>query len=455
MAATYGDGAGTLSSILKEFYLGPIQETLNQETLVVELMEKASVDWNGRHVFIPVHTGRNADVGFTAEGAALPGAAVVAPVGAGQPQQTYRDLIVTAAFLYGKFAITGPAIAAAGKGSANSFVGYVDAEMTRLKDDVRNASNRAAVSGGRVFGFLTEPNVVIPVGPGAATAFDGDAAKAAVVLAALAGADNCTVIQLDTYVAIGDVEISAVGAGELTLIGAPLALPATTGPGGQALPYALVPNAAAILAMTAAGTDFTANEPTGIYGNLADPAHFSINRAAAAGASLRGQFLTSVADGGAGAPAGNAARVAMSLDGHFQRVTDIIAADANGSEEAPDCLLVNPAQRSRLAALLAGTVNMDIRSSGKAGHGDGGFTGFSYAGVPVKVSRHVDNGLIIHLNTKTWKMCELSPAEFADLDGSVLSRVANADAWEGFMKWYYDCVCTRPGANAIVTGLVL
>ena len=57
------------ASILKEFYLGPIQDQLNEETLVCELMEKASVDWNGRQVIIPVHTGRNTAVGWRAEGA--------------------------------------------------------------------------------------------------------------------------------------------------------------------------------------------------------------------------------------------------------------------------------------------------------------------------------------------------------------------------------------------------
>ena len=138
---------GTFNSILKEYYLGPIQEQLNNEAMVVELFEKASVDWNGRQVWIPVHLARNTSTGFAQEGGALPGVppAVAVPP-AGQPQQTYGNLIVTAQFLYGRFAITGPAMAAAGKGGANSFVGYVDAEMTRLKDDVRQTSLRRVIS---------------------------------------------------------------------------------------------------------------------------------------------------------------------------------------------------------------------------------------------------------------------------------------------------------------------
>ena len=48
----------SFASILKEFYLGPIQDQLNEETLVCDMFEKASVDWNGRQVIIPVHVGR-------------------------------------------------------------------------------------------------------------------------------------------------------------------------------------------------------------------------------------------------------------------------------------------------------------------------------------------------------------------------------------------------------------
>lgn len=41
------------ASILKEFYLGPVQEQLNNEVLVLQIMEKATVDWNGRLCHIP------------------------------------------------------------------------------------------------------------------------------------------------------------------------------------------------------------------------------------------------------------------------------------------------------------------------------------------------------------------------------------------------------------------
>ena len=50
----------SLAAILKDFYLGPIQEQLNNEVLALELFEKAKLDWSGRQVIIPVHVCRRA-----------------------------------------------------------------------------------------------------------------------------------------------------------------------------------------------------------------------------------------------------------------------------------------------------------------------------------------------------------------------------------------------------------
>ena len=61
------NGTGTFGSILKEFYLGPIQEQLNNEAHVLELFEKVTVDWNGKYAVLPIRTGRNTGVGFRTE----------------------------------------------------------------------------------------------------------------------------------------------------------------------------------------------------------------------------------------------------------------------------------------------------------------------------------------------------------------------------------------------------
>ena len=111
----------TLADILKEFYLGPIQEQLNNEVLCLELFEKVTTDWAGKQVVIPVHLDRNTGVGVSKAGS-LPTAG----------EQTYDQLVVTAENLYGRFQITGDAISAM-KSSKGTFAGYVDAEMNKFR----------------------------------------------------------------------------------------------------------------------------------------------------------------------------------------------------------------------------------------------------------------------------------------------------------------------------------
>ena len=429
---------GTLSSVLKEFYLGPIIEQLNQETFVLDMFEKGSFDWNGRLVHIPIHVSRNTGVAFSSAGT-LPSAG----------EQGYEDLTVTAQNLYGRFQIDGPAISALGKGTTNSFVNYVDAEMTTLKDDVRNASNQACISGGTVIGYLSQANTVSAGQDD--WMFDGDFAKVQALITLNAGPVAVQPVRMDTYDAVGvPIDLSAVDPtfGSVTLDAA-LTTPAGT------ICAVVVTEAGLLTALN--------SEPIGIYGNLSTQTHFGVIRSDAVAAaqvppvaavtSLRSNFISTVADGAGGAPpAPGTDRVAMDLDVHFQGMLDTVNVEA-GSE--PDCIFASPLQRSRYAGLVAGVIQADFAGRGGDKKADGGFNGFAYAGIPIKTSRHIGNGHLIFLETKVWKMAELEPMGFADLDGAILSRVSGSDSWEGFTRWYYNQVCVAPNRNGLVTGLTL
>jgi hypothetical protein len=463
MAAT-GGAAGTLSAVLKEFYLGPIAEQINQEVMVCELFEKASVDWNGRSVIIPVHTARNTAVGYAAENGALPGPAAGALGASPSTNQSFSRLVVQAQFLYGRFQISGPAMEAASKGGSNSFVSYVDAEMTRLVEDVKDRCNRVAVSGGRVLGFLAETNVIGAAGPDDFL-FDGDFAKAAAVFADVtAGSttDMCDIIRLDTFaVAVAAVDMSVAptpGSGLISLQGpaaAAVTLPATAAVGSARNCFALVISdngRADMIAVTAtSGEGDPDAQPVGIYGNLASPTHFTVDRTDATGSPiLQGVCVTTVADGAAGAPANT--RVAQTL-AQYQGAFD--ALDLTGGGQ-PDLICMHPLQRTRYSSLFTANVRADFANRGKPSGADGGFSEFGYAGTPIKTSRHVDNGLIAFLKTDTWKLVELKAPGFQEMGGGILDRVAsNLDAWGGVYAWYYNVVCLRPNANLIQCGFTL
>ena len=464
MTATVGTLAapGTLAAILKEFYLGPVQEQLNNEVLVLELMQKTTVDWNGKVAIIPVHLDRNSGVGYRAEGGTLPTAG----------QQGFNRLQITSAYLYGRFQVTGPAMASAGKGGPNSFIGWMDAEMKKLVTDVKNEADRSMVSGGRVLGFINEhenknanPRTY---------EFFGDLEKLQTlhgIAANLAAPVDLRIefIRMDTYETIGTWG-GANAYGDLQAAGTPFDmanrtftmrnnalndLDLTGLPAG--VPCAVrIADAQSAAPATVVADNLLNPEPEGIYGNLANPTHFGIDRTQTATGenTLRSSaVLTQATD--AGGPAAPNLRANVSLP----RIQNIFDQISLASGEEPDMILMSPLQRQlygSLFQLTAGASNTVQNVSGeRASKLDGGFSGLSYGGVPIKTARQVDNGGMVFMKSNTWKLLELQGHGFADLDGTEILRANGIDAWEGFYKWYYNTVCTHPNQNGMLVGLTL
>lgn len=461
MAATIA----TLADILKDFYLGPIQEQLNNEVLALDMFEKAKLDWSGRQVIIPVHVSRNAAVGARAEGGALPG------VGGANDQQGFDRLVVQAAFVYGRFQLSGPSISSAGSGGGNSFASYVDAEMTRLVTDVKNLENQMCFSGAGTIGYIVE-NAAI--GAAAPVNFDGSFAELQRLndSGALISAVNTVSVEFgnvgdstagnDAYdmatIAPGpiiDVIIGFDTVGRTLTLGAGVdfTLGGTYGTVGAA-PNGLV-NAWWVrltgVAFNANHTAVLANilsEPEGIFQNLHSTAHYTADRTSTNGTrALQARQVLSMPGVGA------AGRAALTLPG-IQRVIDSVEED---SGEVPDVILCQALVRQSYVGLLQGTMQgTEVDSSGAGRKGDAGFGGqLSYAGIPIRVSRQCPRGLMIFLATKVWKMCQLQGPGFADLDGSVLSRTAASDEWQGFYRHYYQIVAMRPNANGILCGIAV
>jgi hypothetical protein len=458
-----------LEEILKEFYLGPIIEALNSQLEMVQLFSKATLDWSGRKVVIPIHVSRNNGTGFRGETAGLPDAG----------KQGYVDLNVTAKYLYGRFALTGPAIATA-KTTANSFATYVQSEMDGVVTDTKLIANQAMFTGGGAVGFIWEKSDVgagAGVGPANRTyRFTGNKD----VLRELQNLDpgalanrRCSidVIRLDTYAnavtrpvatdhilcdadapatlvagGTGDSElfIEECGNGSLVLSGLAgnFAAMVVVRDSGQFAGGVYTPDATG----TSAGLRVL-NEPSGIYSNLGSSVHFTVDRTLSDNAPLRSTMQC--IDGTNTSP--------QKLNfGRMQNMLDEIMI-AGG--EDPQCIYVHPGMRQEYASLLsfqaaAGaptTFKKDVQEG--AGKGDPGYTAYSFNNIPVKVSRHCGKGLAIFLNTKVWSICELQSFGMADLDGNVLSRVRGFDQWEGYVRWYYDLVCKNPNHCALLCGI--
>ena len=459
----------TLSNILKEFYLGPVQEQLNNEVMVLDLMTKTTVDWNGRVAIIPIHVSRNTGVSFASESGLLP------PAG----DQGYQQLQVNAHFLYGRFQITGPAMSAAGKGGANSFIGWMEAEMDKLVNDVKSASDNAMISGGRVRGCLNEHK---NAGGGVGFTdweFFGDLEKVqALADAAVADSGAGThllvdLVRVDRNATNGygvintQVEVNT-GALATNLITRLISLgdqdvtPVNTNTTGvdDGFAIAVVVSATQQGTVAANVTNALDEQPRGIFENLGSRTHFTVNRFSPNNPAavppqftvLQSPIITQVVGGAQ-------ARAPLALP-RMQAAMDQVH-QLSGQE--PDCILISPLARQQYAALFQLTVNNSatvMNTSGeRANKLDGGFSGLSYGAHPIKTARHDGQGGMIFLKLSTWKVLELEAHGFADLDGSVLARAcvgtAGVDAYEGYYRWYYNTVTTNPNQNAILCGFTV
>ena len=456
----------TLNAALKEFYVSPITTQLNEEIDILNEFSKQSVSWSGSQAIFPIKTTRNTGVGYIDDGGNLPTAGNVGT----------ERMVVTAMSLVSRFQITNKSLKSAKKGGAGAFIGALELEMDGAKEAAKNRANRMTTSGGHVVGFITLRTAGGGGITGVAADFFGDVNKLRAVAQAVeatAGAPTMRIQLINTGASVGagtgvgfanaatyepigtavndSVELTAANVntalGQITVgntVAAPTAVLTNTLPVGTAIAVKVNPTQANAAA-TAAVAAICGLEPEGLYGNLADPLVHGLQRGNLGGdastQTLQSHILSMGGAAGATTP--------ISLD-RIQQVFDTVM---NTAGEEPDQIWISPLFRNQYTTLFSGAQEIlsDANSSKK--RADGGFSSISYAGIPMKTSRHVDNGMLIFIKRKHWKVAELSPIGFADEDGRIINKVQGSARIEGFLEWDYNLVCVRPNANAILTGL--
>tara|TARA_R100000781_G_scaffold102311_2_gene65804 strand:+ start:95 stop:1501 length:1407 start_codon:yes stop_codon:yes gene_type:complete len=460
----------TLNAALKEFYVSPITTQLNEEIDILNEFSKQSVSWSGSQAIFPIKTTRNTGVGYIDDGGNLPTAGNVGT----------ERMVVTAMSLVSRFQITNKSLKSAKKGGAGAFIGALELEMDGAKEAAKNRANRMTTSGGHVVGFITAK--LNPLGNAAANVavpFFGDINKLRAVALAVEATGQTLRVQVicnapdltgtGAGMAVGNLSsynpIGAVANDTCTLTSANVNIAAGTIALGQlisgggtdidtdAVPvgFGMAIKVNPTQATTGAGsaTEAVANicglEPEGLYGNIADETIHGLNRGNTGGTASTQTLQSHVLDMGAVA----GAQTAISLD-RIQQTFDRVM---NTAGEEPDQIWISPLFRNQYTTLFSGAQEIlsDANSSKK--RADGGFSNISYAGIPMKTSRHVDNGMLIFIKRKHWKVAELSPIGFADEDGRIINKVQGSARIEGFLEWDYNLVCVRPNANAILTGL--
>jgi hypothetical protein len=126
-----------LSSILKDFYLPPVVEQLNNDVLLFSRLEKSSEELYGNQAVVPLHTKRSGGIGPAAEGAALPGAGA----------QGYARAVYDIKPQYGRIRVTGLAMEKTAK-EAGSFLQALKSELDGIRTDLKRDMARQAYGDG-------------------------------------------------------------------------------------------------------------------------------------------------------------------------------------------------------------------------------------------------------------------------------------------------------------------
>jgi hypothetical protein len=118
-------------SALKEYYIGPIREELNNTLLLLGLIENNTTDIEGRRAVLSLHVARNSGVGARAEGGSLPSAG----------NQAYAQEQIKLKYNYARITLTGP-IMRAMKSDKGSFTRALESETKGATNDLKRDINR-------------------------------------------------------------------------------------------------------------------------------------------------------------------------------------------------------------------------------------------------------------------------------------------------------------------------
>lgn len=387
---------------LKEFYLPPAREQLNNKFKFLQQIEKNSKDVEGRRAVLSLHVTRNSGVGARGEGGTLPTAG----------NQGYTEERVGLRSNYARIKLSGQVIKAM-KSDNGSFVRAVDSEMKGAVNDSRRDVNR------QLFG--TSDGVIAACGV--------TTTSATIVLAATATAVQVRQLEVGMLVDIGtgttmtDIAtartITAVdatpGASTITISGATVSTDANdrivrSGAGGATTLQVELTGIQSIVA--ASGSLFNVDPSTVPLWKSTVLANGGTNRTPTETLFEQALQVTSIASG---------------LDTTCQIWT------SDG---------VHRAFSNQLKAIKRFPNTLELKGGYKALSIDAGGT----AETAVTWERDVPANAAFGLAPEFLTQHEMSDWDWMDEDGAILSRVSGEDAYEAALYKYHEL--TTPQRNA-------
>lgn len=394
----------TLDAALKEYYLPPAREQLNNKTMMLAQIERTSQHVEGRRAVLSLHVGRNSGVGARPEGGTLPAAG----------RQTYAEERVGMAHNYLRCSVSGQSMKAT-VSDAGSFVRALSSEMNDGVNDLRRDVNRQV--------FNNTNHTIAQC--------DTTSSSTEVELATSTRDTAIRQLEVGMLIDIGTLADpdSVATAREITAVDRNIATASITISGA-----AVTTNSTHFITRTGNG----GNELIGLREIVNDSGTLhNVNP------STYEVWKSTVSQ--------NGGTLRAATDNLFEEVIDTVDLDADVS---PDFCVTSKGVRRNYAAQLK---SLKRFNDGAALTLKGGFKALTIdcgdVSLPIIGERDCPNNTAFLLKLSEIVQHEMCDWEWADHDGSVLRWVSARDEWECFMFKYHQICTPRRNAHAVIRDL--
>lgn len=395
----------TADAALKEFYLPAAREQLNNEMMLLTQIQKNSKDVEGRRAVLSLHVSRNSGVGARAEGGTLPSGG----------NQGYIEERVGLKNNYGRIQINGQVIRAM-KSDAGSFVRAIDSETKGLMTDLKRDVNRQCYN--NVEGTIAQCGTTTT--------------STTIVLATTTPLSAMRFFEIGMLVDIGTTAAPSTIAAGVSITAVDRANRTITVSGSTV-------STTSSHFITRAGSKAAAgstNELIGLQAIVADSGTlYNVNP------TTQPVWRSTVN--------GNSGTLRAATDNLFSKVLDDIYLEAGKS---PNFIVTSHGVLRNYAAQLQSQKRFTDTTDLK-----GGFSALTVSAgnvtLPLVAERDCPDSTAFLLNLDHVFEHRMSDWEWMDLDGSVLNRVANVDAYEATMFIYHELTTDQRNAHGRINDL--
>jgi hypothetical protein len=409
--------------VMKNVYLPPVREVLNNATPLLKYIEKETQDTGGGlGLIIPLHVGRNDAAG---DGSSENGTLRAAG------NQSFNKTTTTARYLYSRLRVSGPVIAAT-KSNKGAFLKALETEMKYLMQDTKRAFNRQLHGDGRdVLGFYVTGagGTTVTINDGLGNAFDHFNKT---TLVDLINGSNTTVRQAGLTATRGAIS----GSTRTITVDSALSGAATASQDYFVKSGTLGKQMMGIAGIVSGSDPNSVIYTTGLQGLTV-----------ASEPDWAAQVI--YADGGSSELTSSTSRVDISFEALQDALTSI-SVNSDYDETDVNLIITSPGMKNQYVRLARNERvffnNMKL---------DGGFSAVSYNGKPIVWDPQAKRNRITFLVTETLMIARLAELDWIEVGGDVLYRISggDVDAVGATLYAYQELAAKVRNANAVILNL--